>query len=88
MIIKFYEIETPNNSWGDEKYIFQTETTYSPQKCDLVYTEDQSYRVADICHVMDYDKEDHYVCYQTDILVVKQMFPIEDIDEVKNGTGI
>jgi len=75
MIIKFYEVETPDNSWGDEKYIFQTEMTYSPQKGDLVYTEEQSYRVVDICHVMDYDEEeDHYIRSQSHVLVIKQIF--------------
>ena len=74
MIIKFYEVETPDNSWGDEKYIFQTEMTYSPQKGDLVYTEDQNYRVVDICHVIDYDKKDHCVCCRSDIIMIKQTF--------------
>ena len=72
MRVKFYNIKKPENLYQDEQYLFDAFMSMPPRKDELIFTEEKSYRVFDICYSMYPSDGAIYECDNVCVSVIEE----------------
>ncbi len=72
MLVKFYTVKNKEDLYLDDKYIFELHMDYIPRAGELVFTEENMYRVIDISHILTHGEDSNYICDEVEITVIEE----------------
>lgn len=70
MLVKFYKIDDIKELYENERYVFETEMSVIPRNDELIFTEEQTYKVVEVIYDMESDEKGNYTTYQVDVTMI------------------